>query len=98
MKTTLVTLAAAAGLALSATAAQAGSVSVTYDDLNLDTEAGQKVLDQRIEAAARAACGLDEQRTGTRLQSNAARTCFKEAKANASAQIAARIKSDGLGG
>jgi UrcA family protein len=97
MKTILVTL-AAAGLALSATAAKADPVSVSYDDLNLDTEAGQKILEQRIEAAARVACGLDQQRTGTRLQSNASRTCFKKAMASASAQVAARIKKDGLGG
>ncbi|MBO6767242.1 MAG: UrcA family protein [Erythrobacter sp.] len=97
MKTTLATL-AAAGLALTANAAHANSVNVTYDDLNLATEAGQKVLEQRIESAARSVCGLDRQRTGTRIPDTAARSCYKKAKASASAQVAARIKSDGLGG
>ena len=46
MKTALATL-AAAGLALSATAAQAETVHVTYDDLDLGSIAGQKVLSAR---------------------------------------------------
>ena len=43
MNKTLATL-AAAGLALTATAAQAENVNVTYSDLNLETVAGQKEL------------------------------------------------------
>ncbi len=97
MKTTLAIF-AATGLALSATAANAGSVSVSYADLNLETKAGQKVLEQRIDSAAREACGLDRQRTGTRVPDRAARTCFKQAKASASEQIAARIKDEAMGG
>ena len=50
MKTALATL-AAAGLALSATTAQAETVHVTYDDLDLGSIAGQKVLSARIDRA-----------------------------------------------
>ena len=97
MKTPLATL-AALGLALSATTAQAESVNVTYKDLNLDTAAGQKTLERRIEAAARQACGFHRQRTGTRLRGSGSRECYEAAKISASEQIAARIKDESLGG
>ena len=86
MKTPLATL-AALGLALSATTAQAESVSVAYKDLNLDTAAGQKTLERRIEAAARQACGFHRQRTGTRLRGSGSRECYEAAKISASEQI-----------
>ena len=97
MKTPLATL-AALGLALSATSAQAESVNVTYKDLNLDTAAGQKILERRIDAAAREACGFQRQRTGTRVRSPGSRECYEAAKISASEQIAARIKGESLGG
>eukprot|EP00536_Pseudo-nitzschia_multiseries_P015846 jgi/Psemu1/43925/gm1.43925_g len=74
MNKTLATL-AAAGLALTATAAQAENVNVTYSDLNLNTVAGQKELSQRIDRVAREVCGYGAARTGTRLPDRAAREC-----------------------
>jgi UrcA family protein len=97
MNKTLATL-AAAGLALTATAAQAENVNVTYSDLNLSTVAGQKELSQRIERAARSVCGVDAPRTGSRLPDSAARSCFEMAKARAGEQVAARVDEQAMGG
>ena len=38
---------------------QTSQSNVTYEDLDLSTEAGQKELDQRITIAARKTCGLN---------------------------------------
>lgn len=97
MKTLFTTL-AAAGLALSATAAQAESVRVTYSDLNLASPEGQKQLSQRIDRAARNVCG--HTRGGTRnLQlDRATRACFEKAKADAGAQFASLVSDHALGG
>lgn len=97
MKKTFALL-AAAGMTLSAGAAQAQSVQVGYDDLDLGSIAGQKVLAKRVDKAARQICG--HQRGGTRnLRSDmAARACFEKAKAGAGAQVAARIEEQALGG
>lgn len=61
------TLAAALGAAMALTAApaaasdaQKGRASVTYDDLDLNSEAGRAELGKRFEQAARELCGLDE--------------------------------------
>lgn len=96
MKMTLIL--AAAGVALSATAVQAETRTVTYDDLNLATTAGQTALTQRVERAARDVCEL--QRGGHRnlRQQMAARRCFEATKANVGAQVAARIEDKALGG
>ncbi|MEM1132413.1 MAG: UrcA family protein [Pseudomonadota bacterium] len=60
-------LAVVAGLAIAPVAAQAGtqydsnreyrSAKVYYNDLNLDSEAGQKTFERRIQSAARKVCG-----------------------------------------
>lgn len=97
MKTTLATI-AAIGMTLAATTAQAKSVTVAYDDLNLETAAGQKVLSQRIDKAAREACGYSEHTTGTRIRSSKAKTCFKKAKADVSEQFASLVENQSLGG
>ena len=44
----------------------APSVSINYSDLNLATESGQKTLDRRIAAAARAVCP-SSMTTGTNI-------------------------------
>lgn len=97
MNKTLATL-AAAGLALTATAAQAENVNVTYSDLNLNTVAGQKELSQRIDRAARDVCGYGAKRTGTRLPDLEARACYDMAKAQAGEQVAARVDEQAMGG
>lgn len=66
------------------------TVGVEFADLNLATESGQSQLARRIEAAAREVCGIQQVRTGTMLQSKAARTCYTEAKANLERGVATR--------
>ena len=97
MKTTLATL-AAASLALSATAATANEVSVTYQDLDLASAAGQKTLDKRIDHAARTVCGLKLEGKRTVRQESEARSCFASAKARAGEQYAAAADATTLGG
>ncbi len=85
--------------ALFATApAQAGGTQIKYDDLNLASPEGQKVLERRIDQAARQICGMDEQRTGSRLPSRSAKQCFAKAKKSATAQMAAIVEDRRLGG
>lgn len=97
MKKTLATL-AAIGLAASAVSAQAGGVKVTFDDLDLSTPQGQKTLDRRIDKAARAICGLDQVRLGSRIRDKEATECFKDAKAKSRAQVASVIEREARGG
>ena len=58
-------------------------ISVTYSDLNLNTEAGQKALENRVMAAAESVCDANTVRTGTRIRSNSERKCLVEAKKSA---------------
>ena len=97
MKTTLAIL-ASAGLALSASAAQAETALVTYSDLNLDSAAGQKTLERRIEKAAREVCGQWAGGTRNLRSDMAARACFEKAKAGAGAQVASLVDDQALGG
>ncbi len=97
MKSTLALL-AAAGLAFGATAAHADQITVTHDDLNLNSPGGQKVLQHRIDKAARAVCGVTRQETGTRLRDRAARECFETARAQAHAQFAQLTRETAKGG
>ncbi|QIQ87455.1 UrcA family protein [Erythrobacter sp.] len=96
--------AAAFGLAVTATPAFAGGIEerntmqVSLAGLDLDTPEGQEMLDQRIERAARDVCQLDRMRTGTRLQSNAAKECYAKAKASAKQQVAAMLENQRRGG
>lgn len=91
-------IAAAIGLAVPATPALARDVTVKYDDLALSTPAGQRVLDQRIHAAARKACDADATATGTRIKNSDARRCMEEAKRQVKRQIAAVVEQQRLGG
>lgn len=91
-------MAAAIGLAIPAAPALADNVSVKYDDLALSTPAGQRVLEQRINAAARKACQADVATTGTRMESAEARRCVAEAKRQVTRQVAALIEQRRLGG
>lgn len=97
MKTTLATL-AAAGLALSATAAQANHISVPYADLDLASAAGQQALDKRIDRAARTVCGYKLEGKRTVREESDARSCFATAKARAGEQFAAAADAATLGG
>lgn len=94
--------AAAIGTVIAASPAIAGEpkqqMVIKYDDLNLSSEAGQKVLERRIEKAARDVCGLDRQQTGTRFKSRSAQKCYVEAKAKATKSFASLIENRRVGG
>jgi len=101
MKTPLIALAAAA-TALTATPALAGETErnmvVSYQDLDLSTEAGQKTLQSRINAAAKKFCGVGAIQTGSRVTSKASTKCFKEARRLANQQFAVILDDARLGG
>ena len=91
----------AAALAVPAAAAdEAQSVAVRYGDLDLGTADGQRQLDIRLERAAREVCGVDHKATGTHLQSNHSRVCYREARRQLDQQYAAAVnrKSAARGG
>ena len=98
---TLALATAAIGLAVSSAPAIAGgdknAMVVKYDDLNLDTKAGQEHLERRIDAAAKKVCGMTE-RTGTRLQNGKAQRCYNNAKAKAHAAFAGVLEENRRGG
>ena len=100
---TLALATATIGLAFTATPAFAGEADVPTQEvsisgLDLDTAAGQRMLDQRIERAARNVCRYDEQRVGTRIRSNEARACLAKARASAKQQVAVIIENQRRGG
>lgn len=87
-----------AAATLIATPAFAESVRVEYKDLDLATDAGQKTLQGRLDAAARQVCGMDDIRTGTRVPDASARKCHKDALASLEQQFAAVIDKARAGG
>ena len=99
IQSTILALAAAA-LAVPAIAAEdsGSAVVVSYGDLDLASKAGQEELDRRLERAARSVCGLDADRTGTRLPSADARRCYREARADLDKQFASLVRADVRGG
>lgn len=92
-KSTPIAVAALAALALTATPSIAKDVEVRYADLNLATAEGQKVLEQRIDRAARDACGYEDTTTGSRIPSSQARSCYRKALDSAKTMMAARIEA-----
>ncbi|KEO89430.1 hypothetical protein EH31_12350 [Erythrobacter longus] len=90
-------------LAMTASPAFAGSAEVhtkmvDYADLNLASPAGQKRLEQRIEAAARSVCSVHENRIGTRLRSPELDACLANARAGAKKQVATIMSDQRRGG
>lgn len=95
--------AAAVGLAVTATPALAGNsivqtIEVTAAGLDLSTPEGQRMLDKRVEAAARNVCGVESVSTGTRIRSLNERTCYQKALAGAKRQIATLVADQQRGG
>jgi UrcA family protein len=70
------------------------STKVTYSDLNLSSEAGQRQLDRRIDRAAREMCGMNKARTGTRLNSREASDCHQNALRSVRERVARAIELD----
>ena len=56
---------------------------VSFDDLDLTSKRDQRTLRNRLDRAAKAACGYTEIRTGTRSKDTEALRCYREARANA---------------
>lgn len=105
MKSTIIALAAAGSMAaLIGTAAPAlaqskgGDLVIVYSDLDLDTAKGQKTLEQRIDRAAREFCSMDRKATGSRVRSNQASECYKQARTMAKQQMAKLLDDKRLGG
>ncbi len=74
---------AAAALAASPALAQerdTRTTGVSYQDLDLSTEAGRAELAQRIDDAARHVCGMGERSVGSNIVSRESRDCFRAAK------------------
>jgi UrcA family protein len=91
-------------IALSALVVAAGSPVAAEDfvvkhaDLDLASAKGQKELERRIDLAARTYCGLDAQKTGTRVRPQGARECYRDARAAAREQMAMLVEKSQLGG
>ena len=96
------TLAALAALSLSApavaNAAEEQTIMVEYKDLNLTSEKGQRILERRINAAAREVCGLNDVPTGSRIVRPESRACYAKAKSGAMTRYAALVADSQLGG
>lgn len=102
MKTPAIAIATIA-MAFTASPVLAGSgelpsKSVGYADLNLGTPEGQASLDQRIDAAAKSVCRVNEVRTGTRLRSPQVGACLANARASAKKQVSAMMSETRRGG
>lgn len=100
--------AATLGLALTASPALAGDGSARHGELptmevsaaglDLNTAEGQRILERRIDQAAREVCRADYIATGTRIPSSAARECVAKAKASAERQVAGIVEHQRRGG
>ncbi|MEL6237481.1 MAG: UrcA family protein, partial [Pseudomonadota bacterium] len=103
MKAVTLALAAASfGVVGLATPAMAGTTekrteTVNYAGLDLNTIEGQKLLDQRVEIAARRVCAVNEAGRDVR-QRREARACLIKARSSARQQVAAVIEDQRRGG
>ncbi|MEM1195369.1 MAG: UrcA family protein [Pseudomonadota bacterium] len=88
-----------AGLAAPALAdtTKVKTASVSYAGLDLNTIEGQRMLNQRVEIAARRVCDYGSVRTNTRLRRDA-QLCLTKARASARQQVAAIIEDQRRGG
>ena len=73
------------------------TMTVSYAGLDLNTIEGQKLLEQRVEIAARRVCNYNRTQTGTLIRTKA-RECLAKARASASQQVAAIIEDQRRGG
>lgn len=74
------------------------NVSVSYTDLDLSTAKGQKILEQRVEKAARHACRTTALSTGTRIINQNSLSCLAKARSEAKRQVAAVLANEQRGG
>jgi UrcA family protein len=73
--------------------AQTKTTEVAYKDLDLASSEGQQQLQARIEKAARNVCRVSRPTTGTMMQSNVDRDCYKQALSQVRERVAAVIDS-----
>jgi UrcA family protein len=91
-------LAATAAFAVPAAAAtQTTTRGVQYKDLDLSTDAGQKVLEDRLDNAAREVCGMNEKYVGSRVVPRESRDCYRDAREQLGAQISKLVKKSAAG-
>ena len=100
---TLAIATASIGLVFTATPALAGpeelpTQKVSIAGIDLATPEGQRILERRIENAAREVCQADRIRTGTRIRSTASNECLVKARASAEQQVAAIMEDQRRGG
>ena len=95
MKTALFAVAAALATAATAAPVLAKDVLVHHGDLNLGSVEGQRTLSQRIDRAARKACDFN---MDGRLPTHAAMVCYRQARARAKNEMAAKVDAVRLGG
>lgn len=91
------TLATSAAIPAQAAEPQQG-IAVQYRDLDLTNETGQRVLEERLDHAARHVCGMDDRITGSRLPSRNSAKCYNETKAQLAEQIARLVGDENRGG
>ncbi len=95
IKTALFAAAAAIATIGTATPTLAKEVPVFYGDLDLASAKDQATLSQRIHRAAKEACEFNQE---GRVPSQAAMTCYKQAKTAAGTQVATIAQEARLGG
>jgi len=78
--------------------AYARDVTVSYADLNLETEAGRNVLERRLEKAAQDVCEVDARASGSRFAPRAETECLAKARSLATEQVAQILERQALGG
>ncbi len=69
---------------------EARSMTVAYDDLNMRSAEGRKLLDRRLAAAADAVCGADDISFAPLAQRIAKADCVRFALANARGTVASK--------
>jgi UrcA family protein len=82
------------GLAVAATpalAAEKTEVRVAFNDLDLTTSEGQHALGQRLNSAARSACGYYGSDPRALAASAKARACYKQARGKARQAMAIAV-------
>ncbi|MEO0462554.1 MAG: UrcA family protein [Pseudomonadota bacterium] len=76
----------------------APTTKVSTAGLDLNTMEGRKMLDGRIDRAAREICGYNIALTGSRFRMAESRKCVAKAKASTKQQVAALVADKRLGG
>lgn len=82
---------------LSVQAGETASIDVGYADLDLATPEGQQRLEQRVEAAVRKVCGVNELPLARTIDPNI-RTCVRAARAKAATDVAYVVQREAKGG